>query len=203
MTLSNITEQQQNKNFIYCEEIIDLISCHGDKALCFSFLSKKLNMPLATLYDLFPSIPSLISTLQSYWQKKFLLSVEDIRADLLDPDLTAKEIILELSLLRLETLSPYKKACKTLWTNQTQDMQASSDTLKTFFNSINWILELSGLDLNSPYGLLRSKVLGFVYLNTLKVWFEDISEDMTPTSAILNERLDQAEKLFPFIWKRG
>jgi|GEM_PF-1916994 len=199
--LKNI-KQTRHARFIYCEKIIKLISLHGEEALTFSFLSRELNLPLASLYNLFPSSSQLIVALQAYFQENFLKATEDIKDDLRDDEITAKEILLELILVRLESLSPYKKACEILLKNQIKDLQATPKIVETFFDSIKWLLDLANLQISGPYGLTRSKVLGFIYLETAQVWFKDTSWDLTSTSAHLNERLDQAEKLFPLIWKR-
>ncbi len=193
---------QENKNSL-CKNIMELINKHGEEALTFTFLSKKLNLSLNAFYTLFPDKSALISTLQSYWQTEFLASVEIVKNDLEDKDVSAKEVLSELVLMRIEHHTPYKRAYKILWNDQIKNFYTNCPTLSNFFGFIEWVVDFSGLETAGPYGQLRLKAFSFIYVDTLKTWFKDTSQDMTHTSALLNKRLDQAEKIFPLIWERS
>ena len=66
---------------------------------------------------------------------------------------------------------------------------------------MRWMLEAAGIDAGGPAGALRTKGLMLVWLDVLRVWQSDESEDMARTMAHLDKRLALAERLQGLAWR--
>jgi hypothetical protein len=68
-------------------------------------------------------------------------------------------------------------------------------TLPRFMLSMSWMLEAAGISSAGLKGLLRTKGLAMVYLNTVRVWVRDETPDMSKTMAALDQNLRRAERV--------
>jgi hypothetical protein len=65
------------------------------------------------------------------------------------------------------------------------------------------MLAAAGLDASGPMGRLRRKGLAVIYLNTLRIWLRDDSEDASETMATLDKELLRVERLVKSCpWRR-
>ena len=64
-----------------------------------------------------------------------------------------------------------------------------------FLHSMAWMVEAAGLSSAGLSGAVRTEGLALVYLNALRVWLADDTEDMAKTMAALDWGLRQAEML--------
>ena len=64
-------------------------------------------------------------------------------------------------------------------------------------------LEAAGLGASGLHGLVRVQGLTLIYLDTLRVWLDDDSEDMGKTMATLDRRLGQADRTIATLCRRG
>ncbi|MEE8226604.1 MAG: TetR family transcriptional regulator, partial [Kiloniellales bacterium] len=64
-----------------------------------------------------------------------------------------------------------------------------------FLHSMAWMVEAAGLSSAGLSGAVRTEGLALVYLNALRVWLADDTEDMAETMAALDWGLRQAETL--------
>ncbi len=60
--------------------------------------------------------------------------------------------------------------------------------------SMAWMLEGAMIDTNGVKGALRIAGLSLVYLNVLRTWMEDETEDLSKTMAALDKNLGRAEQ---------
>jgi hypothetical protein len=93
---------------------------------------------------------------------------------------------------RLDALAPHKAAIRVL----ARELPGDPAALLCFLygglrRGLDWTLAAAGLDAPGPRGLLRRKLLGLVYLDTLRAWLKDDSADLGPTMSRLDKRLRQ------------
>src|SRR5690606_26640141 len=101
--------------------------------------------------------------------------------------------LFEAIMARLDALAPHKAAVRVLM----RELPADPAALMCFLygglrRGIDWTLAAAELDSPGLAGILRRKVLGAIYLDTLRVWLRDESADMETTMAHLDKRLRQA-----------
>lgn len=65
--------------------------------------------------------------------------------------------------------------------------------------SMSMILDLAGIPSSGLRGVFRAKALTALYFHVLGHWLKDESADAATTMALLDKRLDQAERLLGFI----
>jgi hypothetical protein len=68
--------------------------------------------------------------------------------------------------------------------------------------SMALMLDLSGISTSGIRGLLRVKGLTGLYLHVVRAWLGDDTEDSATTMALLDKRLNQAERLFGLLHRR-
>lgn len=120
---------------------------------------------------------------------------KDILMDPSDSDGSTKERLFEIIMSRFDALNANKAAIKSIARGLTRDPLTSLLTLPRFMLSMSWILEAAGISSAGFKGLLKTKGLAILYLNTTRVWLSDDTPDMSKTMVILDQNLHRAERL--------
>ena len=106
-----------------------------------------------------------------------------------------RERLFDVLMARFDAIAPYKNAIKSIARASSRDPLMSLLTLPRFMLSMSWMLEAAGISSAGLKGLLRTKGLAMVYLNTVRVWVRDETPDMSKTMAALDQNLRQAERV--------
>ncbi len=112
-----------------------------------------------------------------------------------------RDRLFDVIMRRLDVLSAHRKAA---WSIIRASLGNPGSALQGFCltqASMRWMLEAAGIDAGGPAGALRTKGLMLVWLDVLRVWQSDESEDMARTMAHLDRRLALAERLQNFAWR--
>jgi len=115
-----------------------------------------------------------------------------------DPDIAdqpARDRLFDVLMRRFDALAPHKAALRVIVRETATDPFAAAGAAVTLHRSMAWMLEAARLRGSGPGGLIRCKGLAAIYLATLRVWFDDDSEDMARTMAALDRRLNQVERV--------
>ena len=112
-----------------------------------------------------------------------------------DSDEPPRERLFDVLMARFDALTPYKSAIQSIARASSRDPLTSLLTLPRFMLSMSWMLEAAGISSTGLKGLLRTKGLAIVYLNTARVWLRDETPDMSKTMAALDQNLRRAERI--------
>jgi len=102
---------------------------------------------------------------------------------------SARDLLFEVLMARLDAMTPYKSALKSIAADTTVD----SGLIGAMLNSQRWMLMAAGLDGDGPRGVLRSTGLASLFTSVFQVWLDDDDPGMARTMAILDRRLRRAE----------
>jgi hypothetical protein len=113
----------------------------------------------------------------------------------IDTEELPRERLFDVLMARLDALTPYKVAIRFIVRASYRDLRISLSILPRFMLSMSWMLEAAGVSSVGLKGLIRTKGLAIVYLNTMRVWLNDETPDMSKTMAALDQNLRRAERL--------
>jgi len=120
-----------------------------------------------------------------------VLAAIDGSAD--DPDIPARERLLEVLMQRFDAMAP----CKAGITGVLRAIPLSPSTMRhgvpALARSMKATLDIVNIPSGGISGAFRAKGLVVVFLDGLRVWISDDSPDLSATMRRLDERLKQAE----------
>jgi len=116
----------------------------------------------------------------------------DSNADLADEP--AKDRLFDVLMRRLEAQAPHRAALRSIARAASGDPLAGIAGLCRLQRSMRWMLEAADIDSSGPGGRLRCRALALLYLDVMRVWFADDSEDLGRTMVALDRRLAQADR---------
>ena len=98
-----------------------------------------------------------------------------------------------LWMARFDALNPHKAAIRVMMRELPGDPLALACFLhRGLRQGLDWMLAAAELDAGGFSGAVRRKLLGGIYLDTMRVWLRDDGTDMAATMAHLDKRLEQA-----------
>jgi ubiquinone biosynthesis protein COQ9 len=106
-----------------------------------------------------------------------------------------RDRLFTLIMARFDALSPHKAAIRNLLKAARQDPKLACFFLAALPRAIELIANAAGISTSHWLGLAKSKALMALYLDVVRVWLKDESEDMAKTMSALDKRLAQAENL--------
>jgi len=112
-----------------------------------------------------------------------------------DPEVPVRDRLMEILLLRLEAMQPYKPGIAALMRPMAVEPAVALRGLPALAGAMRASLQGVGVPVTGPCGLLRVQGLAAVFLDALRVWTADDSPDLAATQRRLHERLGQAEEL--------
>lgn len=110
-------------------------------------------------------------------------------------DEPARDRLFDVLMSRFDALDANKAAIKAIARGLARDPLMNLLSAPRFMMSMAWMLEAAGISSAGLKGLLQTKGLAVVYLNTARVWLRDDTPDMSITMAALDEGLRRAERL--------
>ena len=112
-----------------------------------------------------------------------------------DADEDPRDRLFDVLMRRFDALNPHKAAISGILRETLFDPAAASVLAPRFIRSMAWMLEAAGLSSAELGGRLRVNGLALLYINALRVWLGDDSQDMAKTMAALDKGLRRAEWL--------
>jgi len=171
--------------------LIGLLPGSGWLKLTLGDVAGAAGLPLAQLYRQYPSKLALLQEFAARIDGAMLGALEAP-----DPAASAKDRLFEVIMARFDALGPYREAMRVLGRELPRDPPAAlCFAARSLNRALDWSLAAAGLDVAGLRGVFRRKVLGAVYLDTLRVWLADDSADGGATMAHLDRRLRQAMPL--------
>lgn len=171
--------------------MIGLLPGSGWLRLTLGDVAGAAGLPLAQLYRQYPSKLALLQEFAARIDAAMLGALEAP-----DPAASAQDRLFEVIMARFDALGPYREAMRVLGRELPRDPPAAlCFATRSLTRALDWSLAAAGLDAAGLRGVFRRKVLGAVYLDSLRVWIGDDSADGGATMAHLDRRLRQAMPL--------
>jgi ubiquinone biosynthesis protein COQ9 len=108
---------------------------------------------------------------------------------------TVRERLFDLLMRRIDVLQQYRDGVRSVLRALPLDPALSLLLSAATLDSIGWIAGAAGVDTAGIAGSLRVQGLVAVWLQTVRSWDQDDSEDLSGTMAALDKALDRAEWL--------
>jgi AcrR family transcriptional regulator len=110
-----------------------------------------------------------------------------------------REQLLEVLMVRFDAMAPYKAGitsiARSVMRNPGRNPGMISRGAMALGGSMREALRGVGVSTAGPLGVMRVKALALVFLDALRVWFDDDSPDLSATMRHLDERLKLAESI--------
>ena len=186
----------------HVDAALELARLQGWRHLSLNDIAAHAHVPLTELYARYPSKTAILDAFAARIDQAMLAAGTAAEADE-----SARDRLFDAVMRRLDALRPYKDSVRAILRDLPfEPASAGCAAFGPFRRGLTWILESAGLDSSGPLGVLRRAGLGLIYLDTLRVWLADDSEDMSKTMAALDQRLRRAEELMgllPGLRRRG
>jgi len=175
------------------EAVLTLAAARGWRDIALADIAEAADVPLVELYPAFPSKLHVLAAFERRIDRAVLSGTAPEDAG--EP---RRDRLFDVVMRRLDALAPNKEAVAALAADLPRDPPAALMMVPLFARSMAWMLTAAGFDVTGVGGALRVKVLGMVYLATLRVWLGDDEPDLAHTMAALDRNLDRFERLLPF-----
>ncbi|WP_428246305.1 hypothetical protein [Ferrovibrio sp.] len=173
------------------DAMLRLVATTGWLTLSLGAVAQESGLGLAELYRQYPSKLALL--------RGFAARIDAAMLAALGPaggEGNAKDKLFEALMARFDALAPYKEAVRVLSRDLPRDPIAALCFAESgLAKGLDWALASAQLDAAGWRGALRRKILGAVYVDSLRIWLSDDSADLSRTMAHLDKRLGQAEGL--------
>jgi len=165
-----------------------LAATTGWRDLSLGDIAAEAGVTLVQLHEAYPSKSALLEAFSDRIDETVLSgTTADLAAE------PAKDRLFDVLMRRFEALAPHRDAVRAIVRAQSCDPLAAVAGACRLHRSMRWMLEAAGIDGSSPAGRLRARALAALYLDVMRTWFADDSEDMARTMAALDRRLAQAD----------
>ena len=161
---------------------------YGFAKFTFDLASEESGIPIETFHKHFQNPIDVMIHLFKKVDTKVLNSFEKT------PDISSKDQLFDILMLRFEVSEPYKPFLKTFWKDALFIPNEYPPLLCQALESMGWMLDATGNSPRGLTGLLRTQGLLGIYLFALRVWLTDDSEDLGKTMAALDKGLSNMER---------
>ena len=174
------------------DTLLTLVASDGWRAVTLGRVAAASGLSLADLYDRYGSKTDLLIAYARRIDAAMLAALgpaDPVGTPAAD---AVKDRLFEAVMARFDALAPHKPAIRALMRELPADPAALAGFLHHGLRrGLDWTLAAAGLDGGGIAGLLRRKLIGGIYLDTLRVWLKDDSPDLAATMAHLDKRLGQ------------
>lgn len=174
--------------------LLTLVATEGWRNVTLGRVAEASGMPLSALYDRYSSKGDMLVAYARRVDAAMLAAVDGSGASrpvAASPEAT-KDRLFEAVMARFDALASHKAAMRVLSRELPGDPVALAVFLRDGLRrGLDWTLAAADLDAGGVAGMMRRKLLGGIYLDTLRVWLKDDSPDLGTTMAHLDKRLGQ------------
>lgn len=173
------------------DAMMKLVVAEGWRAVTFGRIATACGMSLSELYTQYKSKSDLLVAYSSRVDAAMLTALGP--TPLAVEGNVVKDRLFEAIMARLDAMAPDKAAIRVLMRELPGDPAALACFLYGGLRrGLDWVLASADLDGAGLAGGLRRNLLGAIYLDTLRVWLQDDSEDFSETMSHLDKRLSRA-----------
>lgn len=153
------------------------------------------DLPLSTLYRLFPSRALLLPGLMAEIDR---IVLESLEADPVDKE-NERDRLFDLLMRRFDALAPYRLSLQAIIPELPWSPLGLAAAGMGLGRAMSWMLTGAGLLTTGPLGLAQIAGLSLAWLTAFRVWLRDDSPDLGPTMAALDHALHRAEQAGRFV----
>ncbi len=169
---------------------LNLAGQRGWRDLTMEDIASEGGMTLAQLHDAYRSKGAILDAFVDQIDGAVLSGDS---ADLAGDPL--RDRLFDVVMRRFDALGAHKDAVRAIVRDTGSDPCALIGGTCRLQRSMRWMLEAARVDTSGMSGRLRIKGLMAIYVDVLRTWVRDDSEDMAKTMALLDKRLRQADQL--------
>lgn len=171
--------------------MLDLVAEQGWRAVTLGRIAQASGLPLSALYGQYASKTDLLTAYARRIDLAMLAALGEPGPAPADAA-AVKDRLFEAVMARFDALNPHKAAIRVMMRELPGDPVALACFLhRGLRQGLDWMLAAAELDAGGLAGAVRRKLLGGIYLDTLRVWLKDDGGDMATTMAHLDKRLEQ------------
>ncbi|QDO98120.1 TetR family transcriptional regulator [Ferrovibrio terrae] len=171
--------------------MLDLVAEQGWRAVTLGRIAQASGLPLSALYGQYASKTDLLTAYARRIDLAMLAALGEPGPAPADAA-AVKDRLFEAVMARFDALNPHKAAIRVMMRELPGDPVALACFLhRGLRQGLDWMLAAAELDAGGLSGAVRRKLLGGIYLDTLRVWLKDDGADMATTMAHLDKRLEQ------------
>lgn len=149
-------------------------------------VAARADAPLTAVYAMFPTKAHVLCRIFAHHDRAVLSGG-------LADDESPRDRLFEVMMRRFDALQAHRYAVTRIIREAPMDPLSAVASLPALAQSMAWMLETAGISANGLTGSLRIKGLSLVYINVLRTWLDDDSEDMARTMAALDRDLRRAD----------
>lgn len=153
-------------------------------------IADEAKMGLAELSDYFDDKSDILVAYGRSIDRKVLDSVGKS-----SPDENPRDRLFDIIMERFDVIGENREAIVSILNSFRLDPKQAVISLPHLGRSMTWILEAAGMETSGVKGAIRVAGLTGIYLNVLRTWIEDDSEDLSKTMAVLDRNLTRAEQV--------
>lgn len=168
---------------------LDLSSRMSWEMVTLADIADKAHVSLAELHDVFDDKTDVLVAYGRMIDRAVLESCADF-----DPSTPEKDRLFEILMERFDCLNKNRESVVSILKSFMPDPKQAVISLPHLGRSMSWMLEAAGIDTSGVKGAIRVAGLTMVYLNVLRTWAKDDSEDLSQTMAALDRNLGRAEQ---------
>lgn len=166
----------------------------GWRDLSFADIVAASGVPLAEAYQIYQT---KMGVLRGVVQATDQAILESLSSDPLDG--SPRDRLFDLIMRRLDQHGAHKTAFSSLLRDLRRQPAEALCLTARMERSMALSLDLAAVSSSGLRGVLRTKALGALYLHVFGHWLKDESADSASTMALLDKRLDQAERALGFL----
>lgn len=179
------------------EALIAQTATLGWGDLSYAEIVEAANIPLAAAYRVYRSKVAVLMGLIADIDQQMLAGLET------EPlDGSVRDKLFDLVMRRLDLQEANKTALETLLRELPRNPAESLCVAGRLNRSMALLLDLAGASTSGLRGLLRIKGMTALYLNVVRAWCRDETDDSAATMSLLDKRLNQAERLLGLLHRR-
>jgi AcrR family transcriptional regulator len=175
-----------------------LIAEQGWQRLSLRALAEHAGVPPVEVYRALPGRDAILAGL-SRRVDEAMLGVPPGELD----DLPPRDRVFELIMRRLDALAALRPGVVRLMRDARGDPLVWLVTACRLDRSMAWLQDLAGLRRHGLRARLQRRLLGAVYLQTLRVWLADETADMAKTMSELDKQLRRIESMAGLAGRRA
>ena len=180
-----------NKQKVF-KGLMELVSDVGWSGFTLAALARNQEIDESELENLFSDKIGLLQAFSEFIDEETLANLDP---DIFDPEISMRERLLEIMLVRFDVLAPYKDGVCELLKVTGKDPQMFLVAAKAIRISMRSSLETVGVSTGGVKGNIKIKGLVAVFLFGMRTWSKEEGSDITATTRILDDRLKWAESL--------
>lgn len=153
-------------------------------------VSSDAGITLAELHDHFEDKGDILVAYGRMVDRKVLENLGSM-----DPSLSHRDALFEILMERFDVVNAHRDAVISILSTFKMDPKQAVISMPHLCKSMTWMLEAAGISTQGFLGAVRVAALSGVYLNVLRSWKRDESEDLSKTMAALDKDLVRLEQL--------